>query len=151
MVNIKGRRCNAPGCQHRPGFAMPTDRRGKFCATHRQPGMIDVVRCSTLTHSIIFYLTNSCVRKCWFKKFLFQKRAFKKLLFNKLFFKKKLSKKFLSKKRYSTFPLQKCAHTFWTKHLVFFPVRRGLRNCYCGQAQVLHCCTLKYQTGCVRH
>ncbi|CAN0368361.1 unnamed protein product, partial [Ectocarpus sp. 13 AM-2016] len=43
MINIKGRRCNSPGCQHRPGFAMPGEKRGKFCASHRQPGMIDVV------------------------------------------------------------------------------------------------------------
>lgn len=44
MVNIKGRRCHVTGCQHRPGFAMPGEKKGKFCATHRQPGMVDVVR-----------------------------------------------------------------------------------------------------------
>lgn len=44
MINIKGRRCNSAGCQHRPGFAMPGEKRGKFCATHREPGMVDVVR-----------------------------------------------------------------------------------------------------------
>lgn len=44
MVNIKGRRCHEPGCPHRPGFAMPGERRGKFCASHRLPGMVDVVR-----------------------------------------------------------------------------------------------------------
>lgn len=44
MVNIKGRRCQEPGCPHRPGFAIPGERRGKFCASHRLSGMVDVVR-----------------------------------------------------------------------------------------------------------
>ncbi|CAM9597295.1 unnamed protein product [Choristocarpus tenellus] len=50
MVNVKGRRCMALNCKHRPGFAPPGEKRGQYCAKHKTDDMVDVVsrRCQSL-------------------------------------------------------------------------------------------------------
>ena len=55
MVRVSGTPCDHPGCTKQPVFNLPSLPRGRFCSSHRLPGMVDVVskhctRCHRVAH-----------------------------------------------------------------------------------------------------
>jgi hypothetical protein len=42
MIDVKNKRCEAGGCMWIPSFNAPGAARGRFCASHRLPGMKNV-------------------------------------------------------------------------------------------------------------
>ena len=42
MINVKDKTCEADGCMLRPNFNILGETKGRFCAQHKQPNMIDV-------------------------------------------------------------------------------------------------------------
>ena len=42
MIDVRSRRCAAPGCKRQPSYAVE-GKRAAFCAAHKEEGMVDVV------------------------------------------------------------------------------------------------------------
>lgn len=42
MIDVRSRRCAAPGCKRQPSYAIE-GKRAAFCAAHQEEGMVDVV------------------------------------------------------------------------------------------------------------
>jgi hypothetical protein len=43
MVDVQNASCDAEGCEKRPNFNFSGIKKGRFCSTHKEEGMVNVV------------------------------------------------------------------------------------------------------------
>jgi hypothetical protein len=66
MVDVKHKVCEDEGCTSQPSFNMPTERRGRFCGSHRLPGMvnIDMTSCAECRSKALFGSSGQRAQYC---------------------------------------------------------------------------------------